>query len=1126
MADRTNLKIADAADLADDDPFAELTRIMGFDPREPAKLTPAAKLGPVVNPGQPQRSEPAQLDDFFGAQEPEAAAAAPHDDILDGLMVANDAAADENLQADFSIDLEQELIGGLDFDDLAAHDSYADGPYEDEPATESYAAQPQAASYGVEPAVETPHYRDEPQFDADFELADNLDDALVEVVGDEPEPEAQWQQRAGARDFNDLIGSTAPAVESPLTAEDEQAAFDREVNARFEMLGDMDFDFGDKPIEQEAAAAVEANVSSEVEAPDTDEAPDFVLHEDELRLDEDFQFDIEPETAATDHIEAEPVAAYVEQSAPVAEYAVAAEPVDHGFAPETGYADTAYEPVEPLADENGDYALEAASYEPFEADTYADDDADGYEPVAPEPAYEPVSPESAYDQAPLEPVYEEVEPAAPAYAAPVYQRASYSSPSSYGLGAATRSAPSAAMPVAAAPASVPEEDFEFTLEDELNALLGNTVAVPAAPPIHAEPAEIEAPESLSWSARDEALQAAAAIDAADPAGQDDVDFAPAVTDYALPAEEIDEDLVDFDQEAFDAAIAKGFDGDDLDMFADHEAHAPPVQEVPMPAADRATPKVDPLQTIEALTAQYSAPSGRASYRGAAYEDVPDIETIDVSDRAVALADDLDIPEIPQHEEFPPISAYDDLDSEFAGLLNDMNTAEQAQRPAASSNPPFADRTAAPSYDYAAAAASVAAISAATMPQTGARPVYNEAQSPSAGFDFPETRTDARTPTDSPYNANAFNYDAQLDEEMSIPSDHLAEERPRSRRGMMIAAIVGGVAILGGIGAFALSFGDGSGSASAPVVVKADDSPIKVRPTNPGGSSVPNQENKVYDAVRGTDANGAPQQEKLVTTAEEPVDMTPPAIEEEIAAADDEPAVSGAPKGEDRIEQIVNDAAADSDAEVAAVAPRKVRTMVVRPDGTLVPREDPAPVAAQAAQPEAPMEVAATETAPPTMRVVEPDSTGTVAEQPAAAALEPAAPVAEAPAQPEAPAAQSSTTPEVVPVAPQRPSEQPVEVVGEVKADQVAALAPAAAAAGSWSMQIASQPSEAAAKSSYQDLQRRYGAVLNGRQANIVKAEIAGKGTFWRVRVPANSRNDAISLCESYKAAGGNCFVSR
>jgi hypothetical protein len=76
------------------------------------------------------------------------------------------------------------------------------------------------------------------------------------------------------------------------------------------------------------------------------------------------------------------------------------------------------------------------------------------------------------------------------------------------------------------------------------------------------------------------------------------------------------------------------------------------------------------------------------------------------------------------------------------------------------------------------------------------------------------------------------------------------------------------------------------------------------------------------------------------------------------------------------------------------------------------------------------------------------------------------------------------------------------------------------------MQIASQPTVESAQSSYQDLQRRYGSVLAGHTASIVKAEVAGKGTFYRVRVPAKSRNDAIALCTSYKAAGGNCFVSR
>ncbi|RUZ86052.1 SPOR domain-containing protein, partial [Mesorhizobium sp. M7A.F.Ca.US.006.01.2.1] len=351
---------------------------------------------------------------------------------------------------------------------------------------------------------------------------------------------------------------------------------------------------------------------------------------------------------------------------------------------------------------------------------------------------------------------------------------------------------------------------------------------------------------------------------------------------------------------------------------------------------------------------------------------------------------------------------------------------------------------------------------------------------------------------------------------------------------------------GGLGAFALSFG-GKGGSEAPVIVKADNAPIKVKPENPGGAVVPNQDNKVYDAVRGAKP-AEPVQEKLVTNVEEPVDVQAKDPARAIDLSPDQNAAAAgtdvgnaapmagaasadnasadntapAPKSEDRIAQVLQDADKGTNADVVAVAPRKVRTMVVKSDGSLVPREDPA-------APAAPL-VAATEPVDPAPQHVAPvaqadaDQTGTVAPAAAQADDVPALkPVAKPKAE-----AQSANTPAKVPLAPQRPSDQPVDVVGEVKPDQVASIDPASTAAGggSWSMQIASQPTVESAQSSYQDLQRRYGSVLAGRTANIVKAEIAGKGTFYRVRVPAQSRNDAINLCTSYKAAGGNCFVSR
>ena len=53
-----------------------------------------------------------------------------------------------------------------------------------------------------------------------------------------------------------------------------------------------------------------------------------------------------------------------------------------------------------------------------------------------------------------------------------------------------------------------------------------------------------------------------------------------------------------------------------------------------------------------------------------------------------------------------------------------------------------------------------------------------------------------------------------------------------------------------------------------------------------------------------------------------------------------------------------------------------------------------------------------------------------------------------------------------------------------------------------------------------------GNVLEGRGVNIVRADIEGRGTYYRVRIPAASRDEAIQLCTRYQAAGGSCFVSR
>ncbi len=563
--------------------------------------------------------------------------------------------------------------------------------------------------------------------------------------------------------------------------------------------------------------------------------------------------------------------------------------------------------------------------------------------------------------------------------------------------------------------------------------------------------------------------------------------------------------------------------------------AEPVEQAehPEPVAAFAPESYEEPQSYQAAAEDYYEPEYEAAPEPAGKEassapvvaasnDVPDIETVDVPERVVAFADDLDIPELAFEEDHAETPAYDDLDAEFASLLHEMNATEPA--PARVRASTYEDESYSAGFsgqhadqrayaDFSQAAAPAAAV-AATVAYAGSDGF------PHAGA---EASANEGEPADSDLFAVTDDFDYDPDQDESMASSNLAEaasSRQSRGRGLMLAGIIGAVAVVGGLGALALSFG-GKGSTGAPAIVKADNQPIKVKPENPGGTVIPNQDNKVYDMVAKGPKPAAPAQQQLVTQTEEPVDVTaqePPSRVVDLSGQDGaEPqAAAQAPtaKAEDRIEQMAQDGAETVNAEVPVVTPRKVRTMVVKPDGSLVPREDPAPAQVAAAEPldPAPQHVAAPG---------KPEATGTVAAPDDTAAIQ----GSEAPAA--KPAAKTqSPMPAVAPIAPQRPSDQPVNVVGEVKPDQVASIDSGAAAAGTWSMQIASQPTEESAQSTYQDLARRYSGVLQGHTANIVKAEVAGKGTFYRVRVPAKSRNEAIALCTSYKAAGGNCFVSK
>lgn len=343
--------------------------------------------------------------------------------------------------------------------------------------------------------------------------------------------------------------------------------------------------------------------------------------------------------------------------------------------------------------------------------------------------------------------------------------------------------------------------------------------------------------------------------------------------------------------------------------------------------------------------------------------------------------------------------------------------------------------------------------------------------------------------------------------------------------------VAGIVIVGASIGYALLGPDGGSTAGSgePVVIAADTDPVKVLPENPGGKTVPNQDQAVYDRVSGA-AVDAPKQETLISTSEEPIDVVQKTLMTSTLPMEGEELAESA--GSMPAARIEDDRLLPQDSDLAAlpeepaqqqpvsVMPRRVKTMIVRPDGTLVEQElpEPTPVATVA---ETPVEAT-------------PESGNAPAE---VASVAPADAVEDSAATStgQAPAAETSAN---APIPTARPATQPVDVVASVSdqgnvrasedvpaqpspATQVAAVPP-----GDYLIQIASLPSEADARKSYENLTAKFGSIIGGRGVDIKQAEIAGKGTFYRVRIPAGSKADAVALCEKYRAAGGSCLVAR
>lgn len=382
---------------------------------------------------------------------------------------------------------------------------------------------------------------------------------------------------------------------------------------------------------------------------------------------------------------------------------------------------------------------------------------------------------------------------------------------------------------------------------------------------------------------------------------------------------------------------------------------------------------------------------------------------------------------------------------------------------------------------------------------------DSARAPAPGPAQPAARGPAPQPG-QPFDLDEESYDYGRSAADYNPADayesYEVEDEVPERRGRRRLLLVGGLILVFVVAAAAgyMLVGGHKGTIVAsgePPVIRADQGPNKVVPSQPAKEPTSSDGQKlIYDRVGGNPTTG---NEQVVSSEEQPVDMSQ-AAQPQPRVIQTAPAYSGA--------------SPQPGANPNAAEPKRVRTLTVRADGTIV--EDaappPAPVAAAPVQ----------SSAQPTSSAPIPLNTGSgapvstnptpLSATPSIVDNVPAPPPARVAAAPAAPAAVHTPAPAAAPAAP-RPA--------------AATTSGATAPAGAYVVQIASVRSEAEAQATWRSMQSKYSGLLANQPFGVKRADLGDRGVYYRAQVGSfGSRDEAVSLCEALRAQGGDCMVQR
>lgn len=340
-------------------------------------------------------------------------------------------------------------------------------------------------------------------------------------------------------------------------------------------------------------------------------------------------------------------------------------------------------------------------------------------------------------------------------------------------------------------------------------------------------------------------------------------------------------------------------------------------------------------------------------------------------------------------------------------------------------------------------------------------------------------------------------------------------RDDDRNGSTIKLVAAGVAVIAVIVSIWAFYPGGSEKNEPLPIIRADSSPVRIAPDEPGGMDIANRDSTIYDTFNN-EGERPEQVENLLAE-------NPPS--EELVSRDD------------LFAGLRPDMSDDA-------PPKKPETLIIRADKNAVPPQDnaiditerptlnaEAMKKAEAVAPEPPQEELAE--APKKLSLEDAarktqeqfaEKNKTVAAVPVnkvEAAEVP--PVAAAMPVDEEPSSMAAPDPEVVASAPVVKEVAPAAPVEETKGVEKTEPAAGAAANANFYIQLASIQDSAKTDAAWSDLKAKYSG-LNGLSMRAQSADIPGKGTFHRIQAGPLSKQRAEELCAEIKAKSGGCLT--